>query len=445
MNNNNYCASSFIHVHGNIRTWFPQISAKSVVPALPRLKRANPFETRTARFKHLKTGVYHQTTVDEKIYLLYRRGKKKSMWYVRTGKEQKPLGLADDHQGADGKDILTYFQAAKRAIKRAREARTTERPIVPRRGHTVRGAAEAYFEYLEAKGRKSVGETRRIAQKDIYPSWGSTALEDVTATRIQRWLTKLQRTPPKTRAGKYLELDTSPEGLRRRRATAQRKWAAFRAILNHGVRLRWTTGHEWVRFGNLDNIDPPQDDFPTIAECKRLARRANKEFRPIIEATFLTGAAYRELCDMKVRDYTPSTGHVRVFNSKRRPRHIPLTEDGIALFDELTAGKGADDFIFTRKDGRPWRTSQQARPLAEANRKAKLNPRITLTRLRKAYGSALLNHGVPLEVVAQAMGHADTRVTRQHYARLLQETVDEQIRAALPSLGGKRKVTRIKR
>ena len=147
---------------------------------------------------------------------------------------------------------------------------------------------------------------------------------------------------------------------------------------------------------------------------------------------------------MRVRDYT-STGHVRVFNSKRRPRQIPLTSDGVALFDELTAGKDADELIFTHNDGRPWSKSEQSRPIAEANEKAKLDPPITLTRLRKAYGSLLLNAGVSLEIVSKAMGHSDPSVTRRHYSRLLQSTIDQQIRSALPSLRPRRKVARLPR
>ena len=122
-----------------------------------------------------------------------------------------------------------------------------------------------------------------------------------------------------------------------------------------------------------------------------------------------------------------------------------LTPDGVALFDELTAGKDADAPIFTHKDGRPWKKSEQSRPMAEANTKAKLDPSITLTRLRKAYGSLLLNAGVSLEIVSKAMGHSDPRVTRRHYSRLLQSTIDTEIRAALPSLGSRRrKVARFK-
>ena len=43
--------------------------------------------------------------------------------------------------------------------------------------------------------------------------------------------------------------------------------------------------------------------------------------------------------------------------------------------------------------------------------------------------------GVPMGVIAAAMGHADTRMTEKHYAHLAPSYVAEMIRANLPKLG----------
>lgn len=410
---------------------------------MARTKRYNPFETRTGRFK-LAAGRYHATTVGTGVKLYYRRGDKRSTWYVRRSgvNGQVVLGTADDYQDADGREVLNYFQAVKLALERVDDAKREDRPLAPRGGHTVKDAADEYLGQLQAKGKKSIPEIRRVLDKDVLPYWGTTALADVTESKLNKWIAGLVEAPRKTRGGKDREADGSDEGVRRRRATAQRKWSTLRAVLNVARKRGWVDGRAWAGIANLDNIDPPEDDFPTWAECQRLARRASDEFRPIVWATALTGAAYSELTATRVRDYTPSTGHLRIFNSKRRPRHIPLTPDGTALFDELTAGRGADELIFTHADGRPWRKSEQNRPLAEANKLAKLDPPVTLTRLRKAYGSILLNAGVPIEVVSKVMGHSSTKVTARHYSRLLQDTIDKQVRKALPKLGGRKSKVR---
>ncbi len=43
--------------------------------------------------------------------------------------------------------------------------------------------------------------------------------------------------------------------------------------------------------------------------------------------------------------------------------------------------------------------------------------------------------GVPIAVVAQNLGHADTRMTEKHYAHLAPSYVAEQLRKFAPTFG----------
>lgn len=412
---------------------------------MPATRQANDFRNRTNRFKQLEAGRYHQTIADEGIYLLYRRGPKRSVWYVRLrdGK-QRSLGLADDYQDADGENVLTYTQAMHAAVEKARRAEDAKGDVEPRGGYRVGEAAKRYIDHKTAQGMRSVTETERIIKNDILPTWRHVALKNANKRRVTEWIDGLVSAPRRDRAGKKLTKDDSRDAVRRRRATAQRKWTTLRAILNYAYDHDMVDVPVWKGVKDLRDIDPPEDSFPTVKACQRLARHASDEFRPIVEATFLTGAAYGELTALKVADYRADSGHVMVADSKRRNRAIPLTADGVSLFDELSAGKGDDELLFTRSDGRAWRKSEQIRPIRDANNAAKIDPLITLTKLRKTYGSLLLNAGVSIDVVAKAMGHSDTRITRRHYGRLLQQTIDDQVRNALPSIGRKRTVTRLK-
>jgi hypothetical protein len=47
----------------------------------------------------------------------------------------------------------------------------------------------------------------------------------------------------------------------------------------------------------------------------------------------------------------------------------------------------------------------------------------------------LINAGVPIAVIAEQLGHADTRMTLKHYAHLMPTTVSDHVRASLPSTG----------
>lgn len=55
--------------------------------------------------------------------------------------------------------------------------------------------------------------------------------------------------------------------------------------------------------------------------------------------------------------------------------------------------------------------------------------------LRHTYASRLAMQRVPLQVIAEQLGHADTRITQKHYAHLSQSYVADVIRAASPALG----------
>ncbi|MCZ6679144.1 MAG: tyrosine-type recombinase/integrase [Candidatus Poribacteria bacterium] len=410
---------------------------------MPRSQRSNSFGTRSSRFKHLSACKEHWTAADEGVSLGYRRGKTKSVWYVRTYKgsrkyEQKPIGLADDYQDADGEQILTYFQAQDRAKERARRARDQERPLLGRSGYTVADAVEAYLDHYRTESGKQTREVERVFHRDILPTLGSRPVESLTRQEIMNWRSGLIRQKPHNRARKPVEVDVSKTELKRRRkATAQRKWTMLRAALNHAFSSGDVSSDVvWRSIKPLRDIDaPPPSRILTAKECRVLTNKVDAEFRPIAQATFLTGAAFKELREATVDDYMPQSGHLRVFNTKRRARLVPLTDEGRRLFDSLAANKPRDKPIFTKATGEQWNKGMQGRRMKDASAAAKMSPAVTLTDLRDAYGSLLLNNGVSLEVVSKAMGHASIDTTKKHYAHLLQETVDSAIRGALPELG----------
>src|SRR3974390_2284728 len=55
--------------------------------------------------------------------------------------------------------------------------------------------------------------------------------------------------------------------------------------------------------------------------------------------------------------------------------------------------------------------------------------------LRHTHGSTLAMRGVPMGVIAEQLGHADTRMTAKNYAHLAPSNVTRTIRAHFPTLG----------
>jgi len=57
-----------------------------------------------------------------------------------------------------------------------------------------------------------------------------------------------------------------------------------------------------------------------------------------------------------------------------------------------------------------------------------IEPEINFHVLRHTYGSLLASKGVPLQVIAELLGHSDTRITSQHYAHLMPSFVSDTLR-----------------
>src|SRR5207253_998246 len=113
---------------------------------------------------------------------------------------------------------------------------------------------------------------------------------------------------------------------------------------------------------------------------------AESTFRKMVRAAVLTGCRYGELCALTVGDYNPDSGTLQVRRSKGgKPRHVVLTEEGRDLFAGLAAGRASRDVLIPKSNGERWATSQQARPMAEACIRARIEPPASFHTLRHTY------------------------------------------------------------
>jgi len=104
------------------------------------------------------------------------------------------------------------------------------------------------------------------------------------------------------------------------------------------------------------------------------------------------------------------------FSKSGKARHVHLTDEGVEFFGQVAAGKEAGALLFPRADGAAWGQAHQFRPITEACKAAKIRPTISFHVLRHTYPSRLAMKGVPMAVIAEQLGHADTRMTDRHYA-----------------------------
>ena len=88
--------------------------------------------------------------------------------------------------------------------------------------------------------------------------------------------------------------------------------------------------------------------------------------------------------------------------------------------------------MLPNSEGQAWTPKQIVRAMRAAVTAAKLPPAVFYD-LRRSYGSLLANAGAGLSIIANALGHADTRMTKRHYAHLLDSVVAAELQAKLPT------------
>ena len=156
----------------------------------------------------------------------------------------------------------------------------------------------------------------------------------------------------------------------------------------------------------------------------------------MVTAALLTGCRYGEIAALKCSDFDANSGTLSIATSKSgQQRHVVLTEEGSEFFTQAMIGRPMDEIAFKRSTGGAWGNAHQYRPLQDACKNAGINPPASFHILRHTYASRLAMNGVPMKVIAEQLGHADTRVTEKHYAHLSDSYKADTVRAAFGNLG----------
>jgi len=409
---------------------------------MARTVRDAALETRTARNRLKPNGQPYYRGLEPGLHLGYRKPRAGAgKWLARLNVEGRysyhPLGTADDFGDPDGKIILSYKQAQDAARK----------VQVGRGIGTAGDAVEAYIRSLEAEGRAraSMAVLRCSADAHILPALGHVELAKLTSEQLQRWFNALARQPARvrTRSGepqRHRARGDDADGSRARRASANR----IRAMLFRALNLAYEHGHvasdqAWRRVKSFKGVTKARLRYLSVAEAKRLINGASSEFRPLLQAALLTGARYGQLVQLVVSDLNVDAGTLRLRTRKgdgsERVYHVHLTDETQDFLQAACAGRHNNDLIFPRTDGEPWGKSQQQALIREASERAGIAPAVNFHVTRHTFASHAVMNGAPLLVVAQALGHTDTRMVEKHYGHLAPSYAADAIRKAAPRFG----------
>jgi integrase len=368
-------------------------------------------------------------------------------YYTREhGRRFQSLGTADDVAPADGTHVLSFPQAIQAAqawvviVQKADGA-----GVAHNASYTVAQAMADYITDRQLEKRSTTEQklddrTQTISDAFIIPTLGHIELAKLTHGKVKAWRDALANAAPRkrTKPGKeqaYRAFDANdPDALRRRQATANRILTILKAALNHAhTERRIVTKAAWEAVKPFRNVDVAKVRFLSAKELKTFVPKcAAPDFQRLVKGALVTGARYGELTALSVDNFDAEDGTVFIAKSKNgEARHVHLNDEGIAFFAELTKGRAASDRIFVRSNGKPWKKSEQKRPMDEACKAAKV-PGVTFHILRHTYASHALMNQMPLEVLQRQLGHKDLRITMRHYAHLCSQYKQDKVRQHAP-------------
>jgi integrase len=417
--------------------------------AVARTLRDAKLDTRGSRKRLRVRREPYWRSLSEGLAIGFRRGARGGTWIARHysrehGRRFQALGTADDVVEADGEHVLSFAhaQAAGRMWFAELARKDRDGDAGDHGPYSVARVLADYVADYRRRGGKALAALEWTIRAHIGPALGDLLVERLTRRRIEVWHAALAVSPRRLRTGlgerqRHARLDDSPEGIRRRRSTANRILGTLKAALNFAYHSRRADDPaRWQVVKPFKETNAPKVRYLTDAEAQRLVNACQPEFRALVTAALLTGCRYSELAAMTAGDFTADARAVHIPVAKsRKARHVHLTNEGVQFFSQRAAGKETGSLLFPRPDGRPWGRAHQARPIIEACRIAKIAPAIGFHLLRHTYASRLAMRGVPLAVIAEQLGHSDTRMTEKHYAHLAPSYVGDTVRAAAGTLG----------
>lgn len=455
----------------------PRVSEHSATELGSRTARQRLPIRRNPYFAHLDNG----------LSLGYRRASTGGTWVARRVSQSKveagaigsaryeehALGAANDAIESVG---MSFQQAKKEAEDWLAGETLNEAHGVVRGSYSVAEAMEDYLKERERQKRKTLYSTRVTVKAHILPTLGKIELSKLTHGRVKAWRDALADAAPRVRSGykkervmvsrnvkgtikrqyrerivrdehgkpiplapSFKEYDPSDmDALRKGQATANRILAILKAGLNHAhtETKRVATKAAWETVKPFRKVDVAKIRFLTQAEIRSLLEHCEPaDFKRLVQGALLTGCRYGELARMRVSDFDAVNHTVFVAISKNgESRHVELNDEGIAFFIALTDGREPREHLFIKDNGKAWGKSEQ-KPLMDAACEAAGLEGVTFHIVRHSYASHLAMNLTPMSVIAQQLGHKDTRVTEKHYAHLGRAFVRDTIRTNLPSFG----------
>ncbi len=264
--------------------------------------------------------------------------------------------------------------------------------------------SQVYLPYAK-QYKKSWAMDERIARQHISPTFGDRVPAEINRKDVEAWLHGLA------------EKGLAP-------ATCNRILYVLKSICSLAVR------HDLFPSGNSPCVGVSpfkvctlRERYLTDKEARRLMEELDRSQRPeakAIKLLLLTGGRKSEILKAQWAHIHLEQRLLTVPDSKSgKPRHIPLSDEAIAVIQSIPRVPGCPWLFPGRVPGKP--LSDIYLFWNKLRRKLGLHD-VRIHDLRHTFASMLVNAGHPLYEVQKLLGHSDPRTTMR-YAHLGQASL----------------------
>lgn len=394
---------------------------------MTRRIRSKDLETRSARLRLARRKKPYFVTIMRGVQVGYRRNKTAGPFMMRVCREPEdwtePLGVADDNDEADGKNVLTFWQAQDRARELARVGKPTN-------DLSVKARVEHYMNDLRSRGR----DLRNASRVLFHLAGTRLANKLLTASSLADDLSEFRD-------------HLAAKGIKP--ATIDRTNRVLKAALNltaqndeRITRRPWKTALKAIggEEAGARNVILDEADRRTL---RGAAYRDSDEFGLLIDVLDETGARPSQVVRLAAEDVQADFIDRRT--GRRQPRlMVPVSRKGsgtkkarsipVPITPELAGRlKGRSGVLLKRANGTPWAEVNLAHCFADAMEGVTFNnsSKVTMYALRHTSIVRQLLAGVPTRVVA-ALHDTSVTMVEKNYSAFIGDHVDDMVRATLP-------------
>ncbi len=176
------------------------------------------------------------------------------------------------------------------------------------------------------------------------------------------------------------------------------------------------------------------EEIDSIISAIDLSRPEGTRNKAILETLYSCGLRVSELVNMKISNYFPEIGYVKITGKGNKERLVPIGNTAIKcirLYREgirvhLKPQRGSEDILFLNRNGRKLTRVMIFIIIKQLVEKAGIKKTISPHTFRHSFATHLINGGADLRAVQEMLGH-ESITTTEIYTHLDREYLRESI------------------